>query len=345
MSFPVQSVFFTLKVSVLLGSLLGLCLGLELMGLPNQWARYLRWDASTRSDLSFQFKTNVSTGLLLYLDDGGVCDFLCLSLVDGRVQLRFSMDCAETSVLSNKQVNDSSWHFVMVSRDHLRTVLVLDGEGQAAELQPQRPYMDVVSDLFLGGIPSDIRPSALTLDGVQAMPGFRGLILDLKYGNSEPRLLGSQGVQLDAEEPCGERPCENGGICFLLDGHPTCDCSTTGYGGKLCSEDVSQGPGLSHLMMSEQGRCFVLVARQLPEPLAFVPLAGRSAPHCCWQAILLPVPPAVGQAGSRGHPVVGGTLTNASWFPVPIIPLACPFCTTICHSGRWPCRAASKREA
>nr|XP_030687786.1 neurexin 3 isoform X10 [Globicephala melas] len=236
MSFTMHSVFFTLKVSVLLGSLLGLCLGLEFMGLPNQWARYLRWDASTRSDLSFQFKTNVSTGLLLYLDDGGVCDFLCLSLVDGHVKLRFSMDCAETAVLSNKQVNDSSWHFLMVSRDRLRTVLVLDGEGQSGELQPQRPYMDVVSDLFLGGVPADIRPSALTLDGVQAMAGFKGLILDLKYGNSEPQLLGSQGVLLDAEGPCGERPCENGGICFLLDGHPTCDCSTTGYGGKLCSE-------------------------------------------------------------------------------------------------------------
>ncbi|XP_058285897.1 neurexin 3 isoform X13 [Hylobates moloch] len=236
MSSTLHSVFFTLKVSILLGSLLGLCLGLEFMGLPNQWARYLRWDASTRSDLSFQFKTNVSAGLLLYLDDGGVCDFLCLSLVDGRVQLRFSMDCAETAVLSNKQVNDSSWHFLMVSRDRLRTVLMLDGEGQSGELQPQRPYMDVVSDLFLGGVPADIRPSALTLDGVQAMPGFKGLILDLKYGNSEPRLLGSQGVQLDAEGPCGEGPCENGGICFLLDGHPTCDCSTTGYGGKLCSE-------------------------------------------------------------------------------------------------------------
>ncbi|XP_075386684.1 neurexin 3 isoform X4 [Tenrec ecaudatus] len=254
MSFTFHSVFFTLKVSVLLGSLLGLCLGLEFMGLPNQWARYLRWDASTRSDLSFQFKTNVSTGLLLYLDDGGVCDFLCLSLVDGRVQLRFSMDCAETTVLSNKRVNDSSWHFLMVSRDRLRTGLVLDGEGQSGELQPQRPYMDVVSDLFLGGVPADIRVSALTLDGVQAMPGFQGFILDLKYGDTEPRLLGSQGVQLDAEGPCSERPCENGGICFLLDGHPTCDCSTTGYRGKLCSEDVSQGPGLSHLMMSEQGR-------------------------------------------------------------------------------------------
>ncbi|XP_063117505.1 neurexin-3 isoform X13 [Rattus norvegicus] len=254
MSFTLHSVFFTLKVSIFLGSLVGLCLGLEFMGLPNQWARYLRWDASTRSDLSFQFKTNVSTGLLLYLDDGGVCDFLCLSLVDGRVQLRFSMDCAETTVLSNKQVNDSSWHFLMVSRDRVRTGLVIDGEGQSGELRPQRPYMDVVSDLFLGGVPADIRPSALTLDGVQNMPGFKGLMLDLKYGNSEPRLLGSQSVQLEAEGPCGERPCENGGICFLLDGHPTCDCSTTGYGGTLCSEDVSQGPGLSHLMMSEQAR-------------------------------------------------------------------------------------------
>ncbi|XP_019775513.2 neurexin 3 isoform X1 [Tursiops truncatus] len=252
MSFTMHSVFFTLKVSVLLGSLLGLCLGLEFMGLPNQWARYLRWDASTRSDLSFQFKTNVSTGLLLYLDDGGVCDFLCLSLVDGHVQLRFSMDCAETAVLSNKQVNDSSWHFLMVSRDRLRTVLVLDGEGQSGELQPQRPSMDVVSDLFLGGVPADIRPSALTLDGVQAMAGFKGLILDLKYGNSEPQLLGSQGVLLDAEGPCGERPCENGGICFLLDGHPTCDCSTTGYGGKLCSEEDHPLDSPAHLLLSSQ---------------------------------------------------------------------------------------------
>ncbi|XP_051833436.1 neurexin 3 isoform X8 [Antechinus flavipes] len=254
MGFTLHSIYFTLKFSVLLGSLLGLCLGLEFMGLPNQWARYLRWDASTRSDLSFQFKTNVSAGLLLYLDDGGVCDFLCLSLVDGRVQLRFSVDCAETAVLSDKQVNDSSWHFLMVSRDRMRTVLVLDGEARPGEVQPQRPHMDVVSDLFVGGVPADIRPSALTLEGVQTMPTFKGFILDLKYGNSEPRLLGTQGAQVEAEGPCAESPCENGGVCFLLDGHPTCDCSATGYGGKLCSEDVSQSPGLSHLMMSEQAR-------------------------------------------------------------------------------------------
>ncbi|XP_064007024.1 neurexin 3 isoform X28 [Pogoniulus pusillus] len=254
MGFTLHSVYFTLKVSLLLGSLLGLCLGLEFMGIPNQWARYLRWDASTRSELSFQFKTNVSAGLLLYFDDGGVCDFLCLSLVDGRIQLQFSVDCAETTVITEKRVNDSNWHFLMISRNHLRTVLVLDGEAKPGEVRPQRQYMNIVSDLFVGGVPLDIRPAALTLDGVLGEPPFQGFILDLKYGNSEPQLLGSQGVRLEMEGLCAENPCENGGTCFLLDGEPHCDCSATGYAGKLCSEDVNHIPGLSHLMMSEQAR-------------------------------------------------------------------------------------------
>uniref|UniRef100_A0A6I8NSR3 Neurexin 3 n=1 Tax=Ornithorhynchus anatinus TaxID=9258 RepID=A0A6I8NSR3_ORNAN len=260
MAFTLPSVCFTL----LLSSLVGSCLGLEFSGLPNQWARFLRWDASTRGDLSFQLKTNVSAGLLIYLDDGGVCDFLCLSLVDGRVQLRFSMDCAETAVLTDKRVDDGDWHFLRVSRDRLRTVLALDGQARPGEVRPQRPYMNVVSDLFVGGVPADVRPSALTLDGVQAEPAFRGFILDLKYGNSEPRLLGSRGAELQAEDPCSRSPCENGGTCFLLEGQPTCDCSATGYGGKFCSEDVNQIPGLSHLMMSEQGR--FIIDFSLPPP-------------------------------------------------------------------------------
>ncbi|XP_069811760.1 neurexin-3-like [Dendropsophus ebraccatus] len=236
MSSGLCSLSLTLHLSFLLGSVLGLSLGLEFMGLPNQWARYLRWDASTRSDLSFQLRTNVSTGLLIYLDDGGICDFLCLSLADGRVQLHFSIDCAETTVLSNKKVNDGGWHFLMVSRNRLRTTMVLDGEAIPAEVRPQRQSMSVVSDLFVGGVPGDIRSDALTHSTVRDIPMFSGYLQDLKYGNSEPRLLGSHGVRLDLEGLCTDNPCENGGACLLLDGAPTCDCTATGYVGKFCSE-------------------------------------------------------------------------------------------------------------
>ncbi|XP_077123592.1 neurexin 3 isoform X7 [Ranitomeya variabilis] len=254
MSSSFCSLSLTLHLSFLLGSVLGLSLGLEFMGLPNQWARYLRWDASTRSDLSFQLRTNVSTGLLLYFDDGGICDFLCLSLADGRVQLHFSIDCAETTVLSDKKVNDGGWHFLMVSRNRLRTTMVLDGAAIPAEVRPQRQSMNIVSDLFVGGVPGDIRSDALTLGTVRDIPMLSGYLQELKYGNSEPRLLGSQGVRLDLEGLCTDNPCDNGGACLLLDGEPTCDCTATGYVGKFCSEDVNDIPGLANLMVDDQAR-------------------------------------------------------------------------------------------
>ncbi|XP_064178857.1 neurexin 3a isoform X27 [Anguilla rostrata] len=226
----------SIKVKLLLSTLLGLCLGLEFSGAPGQWARYLRWDASTRSDLSFRFKTDVSTALLLYFDDGGYCDFLQLMVVEGRLQLQFSIDCAETTVVSDKMVNDSSWHLATLSRLNLRTVLRLDSETKADEVRPQRQYMKIISDLFLGGVPQDIRTSALTLPMVKDQPPFKGVITDLKYGNKEPTLLSSQQVRLDMEGLCTQNPCENGGSCSVVDGEPQCDCSKTEYVGRFCSE-------------------------------------------------------------------------------------------------------------
>ncbi|XP_035274922.1 neurexin 3a isoform X17 [Anguilla anguilla] len=244
----------SIKVKLLLSTLLGLCLGLEFSGAPGQWARYLRWDASTRSDLSFRFKTDVSTALLLYFDDGGYCDFLQLMVVEGRLQLQFSIDCAETTVVSDKMVNDSSWHLATLSRLNLRTVLRLDSETKADEVRPQRQYMKIISDLFLGGVPQDIRTSALTLPMVKDQPPFKGVITDLKYGNKEPTLLSSQQVRLDMEGLCTQNPCENGGSCSVVDGEPQCDCSKTEYVGRFCSEEVSRVPGFSHMMMAEQAK-------------------------------------------------------------------------------------------
>ncbi|XP_067099435.1 neurexin-3a-like [Osmerus mordax] len=234
------------RLQLFLSTMLGLCLGLEFTGTQGQWARYLRWDASTRGDLSFQFKTEASTALLLYFDDGGYCDFLQLMVVEGKLQLRFSIDCAETSVVSDKRVNDSSWHFATLSRFNLRTVLGLDGAAKADEVRPQRQFMKIVSDLFIGGVPLDIRTSALTLPTVRNAPPFVGVITDLKYGNTEPTLLSSLKVRLESDGRCTENLCENGGSCSVVDGEPLCDCSKTEYKGRFCNE------GFAHMMMAEQ---------------------------------------------------------------------------------------------
>uniref|UniRef100_A0A7N6B7W9 Neurexin 3a n=1 Tax=Anabas testudineus TaxID=64144 RepID=A0A7N6B7W9_ANATE len=225
-----------LGFSVRLQVFLSACLGMDFLGTPGQWARYLRWDASTRGDLSFQFKTEASAAVLVYFDDGGYCDFLQLSVVEGRLQLRFSIDCAETTIVSDRRVDDGSWHFATVSRYNLRTVLVLDGQAKADEVRPQRQFMKIVSDLFLGGVPQDIRNGALTLPTVRNMQPYKGTITDLKYGNSQPLFLGSLKVPLESEGWCTVNPCENGGTCSVVDGEPVCDCSKTEYKGRFCRE-------------------------------------------------------------------------------------------------------------
>uniref|UniRef100_A0A665WBC8 Neurexin 3a n=1 Tax=Echeneis naucrates TaxID=173247 RepID=A0A665WBC8_ECHNA len=223
---------FSIRLQVFLST----CMGLEFLGTPGQWARYLRWDASTRGDLSFQFKTEASEALMLYFDDGGYCDFMQLLLAEGRLQLHFSIDCAETTIVSDRQVDDGSWHTATLSRYNLRTMLVVDGQATTDEVRPQRQFMKIVSDLFLGGVPQDIRSGALTLPAVRNMQPFRGTISDLKYGISQPLFLGSLKVPLESEGWCTVNPCENGGTCSVVDGEPICDCSKTDYKGRFCSE-------------------------------------------------------------------------------------------------------------
>lgn len=216
--------------------------GLEFGGGPGQWARYARWaGAASGGELSFSLRTNATRALLLYLDDGGDCDFLELLLVDGRLRLRFTLSCAEPATLQlDTPVADDRWHMVLLTRDARRTALAVDGEARAAEVRSKRREMQVASDLFVGGIPPDVRLSALTLSTVKYEPPFRGLLANLKLGERPPALLGSQGLRGAAADPLcapARNPCANGGLCTVLaPGEVGCDCSHTGFGGKFCSE-------------------------------------------------------------------------------------------------------------
>ncbi|XP_028917587.1 neurexin-2-beta isoform X8 [Ornithorhynchus anatinus] len=230
--------------------------GLEFGGAPGQWARYAGWTgAAAGGQLSFSLRTNASRALILYLDDGGDCDFLELLLVDGRLRLRFTLSCAEPATLHPETlVADDRWHMVLLTRDARRTALAVDGEARAAEVRSKRREMVVGSDLFVGGVPPDVRLSALTLSTVKYEPPFRGLLANLKLGERPPALLGSQGLGGVGAEPlcAGRNPCANGGLCAVLAGEVSCDCSHTGFGGKFCSEEERPVEGPAHLTLSSQ---------------------------------------------------------------------------------------------
>ncbi|XP_075890057.1 neurexin-2-beta isoform X7 [Nelusetta ayraudi] len=219
-------------------SLLSTVQMLEFGGAPGQWARYGRWEAGSVGELSFSLKTNISKALVLYLDDGGNCDFLELLIATGRLQLRFAIHCAEPATLHMEtRVNDDRWHMVLLTRNFRETLLMVDGETKVAEVKSKRREMAVVSDLFVGGIPPDVRLSALTSSTVKYEPPFQGLISNLKVGEIPPTLLNSQGIQSDLEYLCTKQnPCFNGGFCSIQYGEVHCDCTHTRFKGKYCKE-------------------------------------------------------------------------------------------------------------
>lgn len=223
---------------LLLAGLVLTGLALEYEGVPGQWTRYAQWDAKATGELSFILKTNISKALVLYLDDGGNCDFLELLIADGRLQLRFTIHCAEpASIHTETRIDDQRWHRILLTRNFKETKLVVDNEEKEAEVKSKRKEMVVASDLYVGGIPPDVRLSALTSSTVKYEPPFQGLIVNLKLGEALPLLLDGQAVLSDLEYICDTHsPCGDKGQCSVDQGEVLCDCINTSYRGRYCHE-------------------------------------------------------------------------------------------------------------
>uniref|UniRef100_A0A3P8QKC2 Neurexin 2 n=1 Tax=Astatotilapia calliptera TaxID=8154 RepID=A0A3P8QKC2_ASTCA len=223
---------------LLLAGLVLTGIALEYEGVPGQWTRYGQWDAKTTGELSFILKTNISKALVLYLDDGGNCDFLELLIADGRLQLRFTIHCAEPASLHTEtHINDQRWHRVLLTRNYRETKLVVDNEEKATEVKSKRKEMAVDSDLYVGGISPDVRLSALTSSTVKYEAPFQGFIANLKLGEALPILMDGQAVHNDLEYICDTHsPCSNKGLCSIDQGEVFCDCISTGYRGRYCQE-------------------------------------------------------------------------------------------------------------
>ncbi|XP_019371824.1 PREDICTED: neurexin-1 isoform X13 [Gavialis gangeticus] len=251
-----------LWLALLLGCWAELGSGLEFPGAEGQWTRFPKWNACCESEMSFNMKTRSSSGLVLYFDDEGFCDFLELILTQGgRLQLSFSIFCAEpATLLSDTPVNDNLWHTVVIRRHFKNTTLIIDQtEAKWVEVKSKRRDMTVFSGLFLGGLPPELRLATLklTLSSVKDREPFKGWITDVRVNYTQTSPVESQEVRLDDEQSrlCArDDVCLNGGVCSVLNDQAVCDCSQTGFRGKDCSEEDNYVEGLAHLMMGDQGK-------------------------------------------------------------------------------------------
>ncbi|XP_032910977.1 neurexin-1 isoform X19 [Catharus ustulatus] len=251
-----------LWLALLLGCWAELGSGLEFPGAEGQWTRFPKWNACCESEMSFNMKTRSSSGLVLYFDDEGFCDFLELILTQGgRLQLSFSIFCAEpATLLSDTAVNDNLWHTVVIRRHFKNTTLIIDrAEAKWVEVKSKRRDMTVFSGLFLGGLPPELRSATLklTLSSVKDREPFKGWITDVRVNYTQTSPVESQEVRLDDEQSrlCArDDVCLNGGVCSVLNDQAVCDCSQTGFRGKDCSEEDNYVEGLAHLMMGDQGK-------------------------------------------------------------------------------------------
>ncbi|KAM7173287.1 neurexin-1 isoform 19-T19 [Macrochelys suwanniensis] len=251
-----------LWLALLLGCWAELGSGLEFPGAEGQWTRFPKWNACCESEMSFNMKTRSSSGLVLYFDDEGFCDFLELILTQGgRLQLSFSIFCAEpATLLTDTPINDNLWHTVVIRRHFKNTTLLIDHtEAKWVEVKSKRRDMTVFSGLFLGGLPPELRSATLklTLSSVKDREPFKGWITDVRVNYTQASPVESQEVRLDDEQSrlCArDDVCLNGGICSVLNDQAVCDCSQTGFRGKDCSEEDNYVEGLAHLMMGDQGK-------------------------------------------------------------------------------------------
>ncbi|XP_043109670.1 neurexin 1a isoform X19 [Puntigrus tetrazona] len=238
MSFSMRNGAHLIWIGLLVCCLVDMGASMEFTGAEGQWARFPMWNACCESEMSFNMKTKSAHGLLVYFDDEGFCDFLELLIHNGRLSLRFSIFCAEpATVLSDTAVNDSRWHAVTLRRNFKNTTLVVDEEIKWVEVKSKRRDMTVFSHLFLGGIPPELRSVALRLtsSAIKDQVPYKGWITNLRVNNSEPALIGSDGINSDICE--ADHICLNGGVCSIVNDEPICDCSETGFQGKDCSEE------------------------------------------------------------------------------------------------------------
>ncbi|XP_047229553.1 agrin isoform X5 [Girardinichthys multiradiatus] len=192
--------------------------------------------------IAMEFRASEMNGLLLYNGQMKKKDFISLSLVNGRVELKFNTGSGTGTVISKVQVSQGRWHQLVVTRSRRNGMLSVDSEPHVqGESPPGTDGLNLDTPLFIGGVTDDLKQDVKERTGVTTglvgcirMLDVNNRMLNIQESNGD-RLFGA-GVGECGNNPCHPNPCKNGAECQVKEAEVFhCKCSN-GFWGPTCAD-------------------------------------------------------------------------------------------------------------
>ncbi|NXA52773.1 EYS protein, partial [Nothocercus julius] len=169
-------------------------------------------------------------------------DFLCISLVNGFMQLRYNLGDKTVILQTFQQVHTegNTWHTLRAGRVGNEGYLDLDGNNVTQEAAAGMSALDTHTDFFVGGVSSLnlVNPMATENEPM----GFSGCIREILINDRELKLTASDpkaGANVgDCDgTACGYTVCKNNGTCRVEGSGFSCSCPQQ-WVGNTCEQSV-----------------------------------------------------------------------------------------------------------
>ncbi|XP_039497795.1 basement membrane-specific heparan sulfate proteoglycan core protein isoform X32 [Drosophila santomea] len=199
-------------------------------------------NSSFKFNFELTFRPETSDGLLLFNGQTrGSGDYIALSLKDRYAEFRFDFGGKPMLVRAEEPLALNEWHTVRVSRFKRDGYIQVDEQHPVAfpTLQ-QIPQLDLIEDLYIGGVPNwELLPA----DAVSQQVGYVGCISRLTLQGRTVELIREAKFKEGITDcrPCEHGPCQNKGVCLESQTEQayTCICQQ-GWTGKDCAIEGTQ---------------------------------------------------------------------------------------------------------
>ncbi|XP_064877179.1 laminin subunit alpha-5-like [Oncorhynchus nerka] len=134
---------------------------------------------SRKPHISMGLRVNSSEGLVFCVSGSGERSrsVMTLSVSDGHLLLLIDGGKRKTGIRSRRKYNDGQWHTVFVKREGEMASLIVDGINTQSKRVSGGEKTPLSSPLYIGGVPSAVASSLLTVPGPG---GFVGCVRDLE---------------------------------------------------------------------------------------------------------------------------------------------------------------------